>query len=185
MLSKHKELLLAILAVLSLLKFILVPWYQQQQEQLDDLAISSQRLAKVKALQQIEQPMQLELERLNTQKNQFIEHVPKATDHKSIALKVQSEFEQLFEQHQLRLESFEWQGYQPLGIPNLHQGRIQLRAAGKLSAMGLSMLQIEQKNQYLNVQQAKITGSPIDKSDDLSLAITLDLLYLLEQPRAE
>lgn len=177
---KNKPLLLAVLAILMLLKFVVQPWYTAQAEKLDELAVTSKRLSKVLALQYTEKPMLEELTLLKQQLSSLDQQLPVATTSKDMSLQVQNSWQDVFAAENVQVEMFNWVGEREVSAPGYHVGRVQLRLSGKLHQLMLATTLLQKKFPSASVEVSKVNqSSGLQMSSATELSLTIDFVYRL------
>lgn len=176
--NNRNLLLLAIVAILILLKFAIVPFYQQQSEQIDELQVLNKRLGKVLALQETEQQLQQNL--LVSQK--ALKHANKGMwqieQDEQLAVSTQSRLQTWFEQKTVSVQLFSWIGEQATQDKSFVIARAQLRLQASQAQLAQSILQLEASNRFISVAELKwLQPTQFSDNSDAELLVTFDILF--------
>lgn len=145
-----RKVMLGVLAVLLLARFILVPIFDWQQEQILAIETKQQRLVKtnniIDRLPQINLALS-ELEANNLQQQQrYFEHASS----NAFKLQLQQEIESVFTEHELKVTNFNW----VVEIPGeISQARAKIAFEGTTANFALLQLAIAQFPKLLNIAQ--------------------------------
>ncbi len=178
--NNMRLLMLGLLGLLLAVKFVVLPIADHQQQQLDDLRVLKQKLAKVKATQQMAGPLQQDLAALGQLKQDFINLLPVTTEHQLYAIQIQQQWQQAFEAEKVRLELFSWDGEQPMAVPGVYQGRLTMRLEGEFAAIARAVLKLEQNSTYLHLVELRQGGSRLALDESASISMSVDVMYRLE-----
>lgn len=170
-------LLLAIAAILMLLKFAVVPFYQQQSEQIDELQVLNKRLGKVLALQETEPQLQQNL--LSGQKILKLakDGIWQIEYDEQLDVAVQSRLQTWFEQKAVSVQLFSWVGEQVTGDKSFVIARAQLRLQASQAQLAQSILQLEARNKFVSVAELKwLQAVQFTDQSATELLVTFDIL---------
>jgi len=145
-----RKLMLSVLAILLIARFILVPIFDWQQEQILSLEAKQQRLVKtddiISRLPQINVKL-AELKTTNLQlQARYFEH----TSSNAFKLELQQKIEALFSKYELKISNFSW----VVEIPNqISEARAKISFEGTTANYAMLQLAIAQSPKLLNVVQ--------------------------------
>lgn len=175
--NSRNMVLLVVAALLMLLKFAIVPFYQQQSEQLDELQVLNKRLGKVLALQGTEEQLQQNLlqgKQALKQANAGIWQVDQA---EQLDVAVQSRLQIWFEQQSVSVQLFSWVGEQTTPNPAFVVARAQLRLQAPQSQLAQSLLGLEAKNRFVSIAELKwLQPAKAGDQSAVELLVTFDIL---------
>lgn len=106
--TQTKLWLLIVLALLVGLRFIVVPFLDQQQVQREELMVLAKRLDKTQALLTNQDLLQSEISKLRQWHSQQANSLTVGADEQSISLTTQNELQNELENHQVALQMFNW-----------------------------------------------------------------------------
>ncbi len=176
----NKPFLLTFLAVLVAIKFLFVPWYQYQDEQIATLEVNSKKLGRALALQGQQQQLEQEVEKLSSAVASYENLLPSGADKNAVSLAVQSQWQQVFEQHQVEVKLFNWAGERQLEQSDYWQARVVLKLSAPLERTLQALAELEQKYP-LSFEESllnDVTGIQFRQHQELQL--TVDLLFKVE-----
>jgi hypothetical protein len=127
---QNKPLLLAVLAVLVLAKFVLLPLSEWQQQQLSELALLHNKLEKTKRLVLSKEELAAAFSAVEKPYKTLAEKVPQTSDKQKYRLEFQQQLESLLATHRVQVVSFAWQGDKPVAGADISEARIELRLRG-------------------------------------------------------
>lgn len=179
----NKVVLLSVLAVILVVKYALVPWYETQTDQINDLSVTTRKLAKATALQEQKQALDAELEKLNNIKADLETKLPSVADHNAISLQIQSDWQQFFESQGTELKLFSWAGQAQKADTQYWTGRVSLKLVGKFHQIAAASVRLQQKSpgvSYSNIRINRTQGLAF--SDVAEAEFSVDVLYRLSPP---
>jgi len=145
-----RNLMLAVLAVLLIARFILVPVFEWQQEQIDQIAAKAQRLVKtehiVKRLPQINEAL-AQLKQSNQQQQV---HYFKHDSMNRFKLQLQQKIENIFSQSNIKVTNFNWVAET---TEQITQARARVTFQGATKDFVLLQLAMAQLPELLNINQ--------------------------------
>lgn len=148
--QNKRKLMLSVLAVLLIVRFVVVPIFDWQQQQIAQIASQSKKLAKVNRvidrLPQISQALQ------NLQQsNQALQsHYYKSASLQAFKLQGQQQIERLFKVHNLQVKNFNWVTDIPGTITQL---RARISFSGKTKDLAMLQLALARQTKLLDIGQ--------------------------------
>jgi hypothetical protein len=160
-----------------LFKFAIVPFYQQQSEQLDELQVLNKRLGKVLALQETEPQLQQNLFSGKKTLELANEGMWQTEHDEQLDVAIQSRLQNWFEQKTVSVQLFSWVGEQPTMDKSYVVARAQLRLQASQAQLAHSILQLEASNKFVSVAELKWLQPPqFSDSGVTELLVTFDIL---------
>jgi len=148
--KNKRKLMLAVLAVLLLTRFILVPIFDWQQEQIDQITKKEQRLVKtnniITRLPQVQAALAQLKESNQKQQDRYFNQSLSNT----FKLQLQQKTELLFSEHDLKVTNFNWVAEIPAEIT---QARAKISFEGATKDFAMLQLEIAQLPKLLNIAQ--------------------------------
>lgn len=177
----NKEILLAFAAVLVAIKFVIVPWYQAQDEQIAGLEVSSKKLGRATALQNQQQQLETQLRELSAILAAYDELLPKGADKNAVSLAVQSQWQQIFEQQQIEVQSFNWTGERQVAQSNYWVARVALKLSGPLHKTLSALAKLEQQYPGLSFAESQLNhASGLQFAQNHDVQLTIDVLFKVD-----
>lgn len=177
----NKPFLLVVVAVLVAIKFLFVPWYLYQDEQIVAIEINNKKLSRALALQGQQQALENELQKLSAMLTSYEELVPKGADKNAVSLSVQSQWQEIFEQHQVEVRLFNWTGERQLAQSDFWVARVVIKLSGPLEKNLQALVELEQKYPTVSFEETALnnaTGVRFRQNQELQL--TIDVLFKVE-----
>lgn len=179
----NKIVLLSVLAVILVLKFALVPWYEAQNEQISELTVTTRKLAKATALQDQKQALDAELAKVAAIKQDLEKSLPTVADHNEISLQIQSEWQQFFEAQGTELKLFNWSGQAQQADTQYWTGRVTLTLVGKVHQIAAASVRLQQKTPGLSYSSFRMNRTQgLAFTDHAEAEFSVDVLYRLSPP---
>jgi len=148
--QNKRKLMLGVLTVLLLTRFILVPIFYWQQEQIDQIKEKKQRLVKtnniITRLPQVQLAL-VQLKQNNKKQEKRYFNQPLSNTFK---LQLQQKTEKLFSQHELKVTNFNWVAEIP---DQITQARAKISFEGATKDFAKLQLDIAQLPKLLNIMQ--------------------------------
>ncbi|MEH8015825.1 hypothetical protein MN202_01150 [Rheinheimera muenzenbergensis] len=179
---QNKSLLIGTIVVLALLRFVLLPLQQHQQELYQQLEGLNKRFQRSEALLQQQQQLQLLQAEQQQQLTQLLLPFPKVSSSSQYRLQLQQQLQQLAAAQGAAVTFFDWLSETPLQVFNLHRGRISLRIKGPAAKVMLVHALIEQ--QYPHFIQRDIRGSwrgSLTAQSEVELTLLFEADYQLAE----
>ena len=129
--QRNKLILIAVMTTLLLIKFVLLPLQQKQQDLHQELTVVSKQLQRSKAL--VEQELQ-----------KLLQSFPEVVSTSQYRLALQQQFQKLALDNAVSVTFFDWLTDTPLDAFNIHRGRVSLRVDGNASKVMQLHLMLEQ-----------------------------------------
>lgn len=175
--NNRNLLLLSIAAILLLLKMAIVPFYQQQSEQIAELQVLNKRLGKVLALQETESLLQQSLQVRGNALTQAHEGMWRIAQDEQLDFAMQSRLQSWFEQKAVSMQLFSWIGEQATPDNAFVIARAQLRLQASQAQLAQSILQLEAANRYVNVAEIRwLQPTQFSDNSNKELLVTFDIL---------
>lgn len=176
--GKSKNILLWLLGILLCVKFVLAPWYQYQQQQLDEIQVSARKLNRALAIEGNEQAIDQELSRLSTMTSGFDEKLKQFDAESNASVEFQRQWGEAFSERQLTMQMFNWTGQRQLGVSPYWVGRVVVSVEGSLNQMLLLLLEFQQQNPTLSIAELRVNNpSGIEFQNSEQLTVTIDVLF--------
>lgn len=177
----NKDFLLAFAALLVAIKFVIVPWYQAQDDQIAALEVSSKKLGRAIALQNQQQQLEEQLTVLSDTLLAYDKQLPKGADKNAVSLTVQSQWQQIFEQHQVEVQSFSWTGERQVAQSNYWVARVALKLSGPLHKTLDALARLEQQYPWLSFTESQLNhASGVSFTQNHELQVTIDVLFKVD-----
>lgn len=176
----NKPFLLTMVAVLVAIKFVFVPWYQYQDEQIATLEVNSKKLGRAMALQGQQQQLAQQVDRLSAALGAYENSLPKGSDKNAVSLAIQSQWQQVFEQHQVEVRLFNWAGERQLEQSAYWQARVVTKLSAPLEKTLLALAELEQKYPMSIEESVLNNATGIQFQQNQELQLTIDLLFKVD-----
>lgn len=173
----NKPFLLTLVAVLVTIKFLFIPWYQYQDEQIATLEVNSKKLGRALALQGQQQQLEQEVERLSSAVTAYEKLLPGGADKNAVSLAVQSQWQQVFEQHQVEVKLFNWAGQRQLEQSDYWQARVVIKLSAPLERTLQALAELEQKYPLSFEESVLNNATGIQFRQHQELQLTVDVLF--------
>lgn len=148
--QNKRKLMLGVLAVLLLTRFIFVPIFDWQQEQIDQIEEKEQRLVKtnniITRLPQVELALAQLKESNQKQETRYFKQPLSNT----FKLQLQQNAEKLFAEYELKVTNFNWVAEIP---DKITQARAKISFEGATKDFAKLQLEIAQRSKLLNIAQ--------------------------------
>ncbi|GAA0353825.1 hypothetical protein GCM10009092_17740 [Bowmanella denitrificans] len=145
-----KQILIGFLLVLAVLKFVIVPVLEWQDEKVAQINTLGQQLSKGTKLLAVQKELELKLQALQAQKGDVLPMLttdePSATQ---FQLQVQRKIDELMAKHELNVQNVNWLTPRPKGMAVEH--RLEIRMTGGLKEYLALMIDIEQQKPKLAI----------------------------------
>ena len=159
----NRKLMIGLLIALLVIKFVLVPIFDWQQEKISQIEITEQRLIKtqkvIERLPLIEEAFE-KLQQQTTKQQALLFKEPTLNNFK---LKLQQNIESHFAEHALKVNNFSWVAELP---EQISEARAEVSFDGQMKDFATLQLAIARLPQILNILQWQIR---VDRMDDESL----------------
>lgn len=179
---KNKPLMIAIILILASLQFLWLPWFDSQQEKVQEATTVLTRQMKVERLLEQKEQVSSELVRLKKVYSEQVSLLLAAEDEQTLALRMQQDFNKRVAAHNLQLEFFNW-GVQASDPPSgLSRGLFAFGVSGSLKDIVSFGHQLDQQ------LGLKVISMNFDWRGNLALdkktnvTFNIELLYQLETP---
>lgn len=149
--------LIAVVVLLVIIKFVLLPLQQKQQElhqQLDSLV---KRVQRSEALVQEKDTLQKWAITQEQELTQLLQPFPVVDNAAQYRLTLQQQLQQLAVEHQVAVTFFDWLSDTTLNIFEMQRSRISLRVEGEAAAIMLWHAKLEQRFPQLVVRDVRAT----------------------------
>lgn len=179
----HKNTLLWLLGALLCVKFVFAPWYEYQQQQLDEIQISAKKLNRALAIEGNEQSIDKELARLSAMNDELSQSLLSFENESNASLEFQRLWGQAFEERQLSIQMFNWTGQRQLGSSPYWVGRAVVTAEGSLHQTFLLFLEFQRQNPAIHLAELKVNNaSGIEFQNSEQVSVTVDVLFKVTAP---
>jgi len=170
--SKQRSMLI-LLTFLLVIKFVIIPILDWQQEQITKIQVMSKRLTKVEQVLERLPTIKVALKSVQEENSLLQEKYYNNTSINTFKLQLQQQIERLFEQHNLTVKNFNW----VLGVKGkLDQERANISFRGKTKDFALLQIAIARLPKLINTAQWTLH---IKKMNDESLGEANGTLILI------
>ena len=179
---QNKPLLLAIVAVLALLRFVVVPLQQQQQDLYQQLEVLSKRLQRSESLLQQQEQLQSSYTAAQQQLEKLLQPFPVVASGSQYRLTLQQQLQQLASANNASVTFFDWVSDTPLPVFNLQRGRVTLRIRGTAANVMQLHAQIEQQFPHFISRDTRSSwrGS-LTPQTDVELTLLFEVDYRVQE----
>lgn len=179
---RNKAALIGLVLILVVIKFILLPLQQAQQNLHQELAGLNKRLHRSQALveqkdmlQQWQSTQQQELQTL-------LQPFPEVTAAAKYRLTLQQQLQQVAAENQVSVTFFDWLTDTPLEVFDLHRGRISLRVEGNASNIMQLHLKLEQQFPHFSMRDIRATWrGELGRASRIELNLLIEVDYRLAE----
>ena len=133
MAQTKKNLLVAVLAVLLAIKFVIQPWLTYLDEQKQELQTLTKKLNRSESLLLVETQVQANELKLQQASELLLQSVAKTTDATAYRIQFQQQLQSLMESYNVQLAFFEWLSDSNLNAFSVQRGRLSIRLKGNVA----------------------------------------------------
>lgn len=177
----NKQFLLILMAILVAIKFLFVPWYLYQDEQIQSIEVNNKKLSRALALQGQQQQLENELQKLAAVLTAYEKLLPTGSDKNAVSLSVQSQWQEIFERHQVELALFNWSGERQLEQSSFWVARVVIKLSAPLEKSLQALVELEKKFPAVSFEESvanNATGVRFKQNQELQL--TIDVLFKVD-----
>jgi len=176
--GNYRDLMVGLVLLLAIIKFVFVPVYQHQQEQLTQLTALSKKLEKATALSLSEEALTEQVKSLQQHQLALEQQLPKVSNFEELAPLLQGKWQLQLEQAGISVLLFNWVGYQQIGQSKQAVGRVNMRLSGPLAQLIPAVNQIFKQYPHIRIVEAVNSQNSAMISDAaFEVYFTLDVLY--------
>lgn len=177
-----KNLLLAVLAILLAVKFVIQPWLEYLEEQKQELQTLTKKLNRSESLLLVQAEVEANEQRLQQVSDQLLQGVASASDAAAYRIQFQQQLQTMMESHNVQLVLFEWLSDAELHSFSVSRGRLSLRLKGNLADVAKAHLAIEVQLPYVHIRDLKANWQgPLQPGQVIELAALAEVDYKVEQ----
>lgn len=176
-----KPFLLILVAVLVAIKFILVPWYFFQEEQIATIEVNNKKLSRVLVLQGQQQALEEQYQKLSIILTTYEKSLPNGPDKNAVSLTVQSQWQEIFEQHQVEVKLFNWTGERQLEQSKFWVARVVIKLSAPLEKNIMALAELVKKYPAVSFEESianNATGVRFQQLQEVQL--TIDVLFKVD-----
>lgn len=180
MADKRLGTLLAIVAVLVALRFVIVPWARAQNDAHDRLTVLTQQLDRSAGVVQNRKAIGKAHADLGTEMTALRARFPAAADAQQFRLEAQRGIEQLTRASGMQLRMFDWIMDGQLADAGLGYGRAKLNLAGTVAGAARLQAEMEGRLPHVMVRESQLnlrSPSAVDPEAPVDLTLTVDVFY--------
>ncbi len=179
----RNKLLIFVLGLLLVVRFVLVPWLEWQDEQALKLQTLTKQLVRSEALLGAREEVLNQSTTATLRADELKTGLTKTSDPAQYRVEFQQELQSKLDNIKVQLSSFEWMNDQPLGVFALTRGRINLRLQGSLAdiVQAHAMLELDYPGVQIRDLRASLQGS-INTFSTVELQLMLEMDYLVQKP---
>lgn len=183
MTQDKQKLLLSVLGVLLLAKFVLVPWVETQDEQVQALQVLVKKLQRSEMLLTSEQQLnELYAEFLQKQQS-LLEPIPQVESTEQYKLLLQQQVQDEIGRQGLSLVLFDWLGQLPVEAYNVQKATVTIRVNGAAQQM-VALHQWFQQQPFIQISETDINwNGPLQVGTEQQFVLVVTIFYRL--PHAE
>lgn len=179
---QNKPLLIALVALLAVVKFVLLPLQQQQQALYQQLESSTKRVQRSEALLAEKETLLQWQSRQQQELQQLLQPFPLVDSAAQYRLQLQQQLQQLAAANQVSVTFFDWLTDTPLQVFNLQRSRISWRVEGDASKVMQLHLQLEQQFPQFMLRDVKATWrGDLSHSSRIELNLLIEIDYKLQE----
>lgn len=176
---KNKKGLLLVLSILLVCRFVLVPWYQQQQAQAEQLQVITKRLETAAALQAASDKLLDAYDEVTLRDAELHAQFPLISSSQQYRLQLQQNIQQLAEQHQLSINLFDWLADNPVVGTKVQQAMLSIRLSGRVDDLALFNAALEQRDNMAVVETNITARRAFRAADDLNLHLVIQVYFIV------
>lgn len=170
--------LIVLLAVLLLLRFVFVPWFEWQDEQFGRLQTLDKRLERSEALLSLKEQVSTQAAQVNTASEQLLAGLVISATPAEYKIAFQQALQQQLDSVQVRLQLFEWNSDRALEAFNVQRGRINLRLQGAYPNLLRAHAQLELQFPGVQIRELRATWpGALSAAAEVELQLVIDLDY--------
>ncbi|MBU1311529.1 MAG: hypothetical protein KKE30_18560 [Gammaproteobacteria bacterium] len=179
----RNKLLIFVLGLLLVLRFVLVPWLDWQDEQATKLRTLTKQLVRSEALLEAREDVLKQSGNASQRAEVLKSGLIKTTDAAQYRIEFQQELQKKLDSMNVQLASFEWMSDQDLRVFSIQRGRINLRLQGKLADIVLAHGMLELDYPGLQIRDLRaIWQGPLNVYSVVELQMLSELDYLVQKP---
>lgn len=172
--------LLAVVALLAIVKFLLLPLRQMQQEQYQLLDSLTKRVQRSHALLSEQEPMKQWASEQQLQLQLLLQPFVSVDNAAQYRLTLQQQLQQLATSHGVTIMLFNWVSDTPLAVFDLHRGRVNLQLEGEAAHIMQMHLQLErQYPQFISRDLKANWRGDLSNKSRVELQLLLEVDYQL------
>lgn len=169
--QNRNQLLLVLLAALLMIKFVLIPLMEWQDEELAALALTQQKLQRAEGLLAKKDELRNEQSRMQAKLAEALAGVPKVADIQQVRVESLQKMQRLLEPNGVTVSLFDIASVQPLDNTDVSAAILNIELKGTLPQLALAHFELEQKFPNLVINQFRLSGGKIDRKKEITLII--------------
>ncbi len=180
MADKRLGTLLAVVAVLAALRFVIVPWARAQDDAHDRLTVLTQQLDRSVGVVQNREAIGKAHAALDSEMTALRTRFPAVPDAQQFRLDAQRGIEQLTRTSGMQLRMFDWIMDGQVADAGLSYGRAKLNLAGSLAGAARLQAELEGGLPHVMVRESQLdlrSPSTVDPEALVDLTLTVDVFY--------
>ncbi len=174
------QLLLALLAALLSVKFVLLPLMEWQDQELASLGLTQQKLLRAEGLLAKKESLQTEQLQMRKKLEHALTGVPLVTDIQQIRIETLQKMQRLLEPSGVTVSLFDIVSEQSLGTTGVSAAVLNIELKGTLPQLALAHFELEQQFPNLVVNQFRLGGGKIDRKREITLVIMANYYFRTE-----
>lgn len=179
---RNKVILLSLVGVLLVIKFVLLPLQQTQQDMYTQLEGLNKRLERSQALLAEKETLKQWQSTQQQQLQKLLQPYPEVANASQYRLTLQQQLQQLAAENQVSVTFFDWLTDTSLEVFNLQRGRISLRLEGDASRIMQLHLQLEQQFPHFLLRDIRATWrGGLERGSRIELNLLLETDYKLAE----
>lgn len=182
-LSQQKLLMIA--AILAALRFVVVPLFDWQAAQLEQLQVATAQLERAIRLKNSAPAQAEQLQQLESAKAELLKEYPVATQSAQFRLQMQQQLQQQFTATGLQVSLFEWLSQENIQNDMLERHYASVDVTGNPALLMQVFSQELARKPWLKVKELRLrqrSGAPIGET---SAELTIELTALRQPSRSE
>jgi hypothetical protein len=179
---QNKPLLIGLIAFLVVIKFVLLPLQQKQQDVYQQLDSLTKRVQRSEALIAQQQELLQWKDRQQQQLQTLLAPFPVVNNATQYRLQLQQQMQLLAAEHKVSVTFFDWLSDSPLEVFNLYRGRVSLRIEGSAANVMRWHGQLEQQFPQFILRDIRGNWRDVLTADSrIELNLLIEVDYQLQE----
>jgi hypothetical protein len=181
--DRTKWLLMAVL-LLAVVKFVVMPWREQQAESAQSLQVLTQRLDRSAGVVLNKEKILITRDQLRRANAPVAALFPLSSGDAEAQLSVQSSMDAVLQRHGLKLGLFDWVATNVEAGGSLRYSRFQLQTSGETSVLARFLADVESGSQQIVIREVSLQGQPLlrgaSAGDQSELRLVADVYFRIK-----
>ena len=177
---QNKATLLILIAILAVIRFVLIPVFENQGQQQIQLQMVSTQLGRAKLLLENEKALSDELQRARDVNEQVSEQMPRSQSVSAARLSIQQNVQTLIVSQGASVQVFDWTSQRPLAEDRMVELQARLVLQGTLLQLMNAQMELQQALPFIAIRDFELQqGTGSVRTPPYRLTLTLQARSLL------